>query len=300
MKTKTQTFRTNTLLLLTAAIWGSGFIAQRAGMDHVGPFTFNAFRFFLGSLALIPVIYVTRKGRKQYGKVPLKTIIQGGALAGIAVFLGSTFQQTGIVYTTAGKAGFITGLYVILVPILGIFLRHKAGIGTWIGAVSAIIGLCLLSFTGDFTSATLGDLLVLIGAFFWAAHVHILGWYSPRMDTILLAFIQFIACSILSFCMIPIFSESIQIQAVTGAAWPICYSGFISVGIAYTLQVVAQKDAHPSHAAIVLSLEAVFAVIFGVLILHESLTVRGFLGCVFMFSGMIFSQMYGVKQSRNV
>ncbi len=294
---KKRELRSNGLLLITAAIWGSGFVAQRAGMVHVGPFTFNAIRFLLGSLALIPVLLITRNKQQRYGPVPLRTVLTGGLLAGAAVFSGATFQQAGIVYTSAGKAGFITGLYVIIVPILGIFLRHKAGFGTWAGAVLAIVGLYFLSFTGDFSTATFGDLLVLTGAFCWAAHVHILGWYSPRMNTIQLAFIQFIFCSLFSFLVVPIFSESIRIQSVIDASGPICYSGFISVGVAYTLQVVAQKDAHPSHAAIVLSLEAVFAVIFGVLILKESLSIQGLTGCILMFGGMIVSQLCGHKET---
>ncbi len=298
MDAKNRALQSNILLLFTAAIWGSGFVAQRAGMEHVGPFTFNAVRFLLGSLALLPVIFVRDRLARKKGSVPAistRTIILGGGFAGITVFLGSTFQQTGIVYTTAGKAGFVTGLYMIFVPIIGIFLKHKAGMGTWLGAIFALVGLYLLSFTEKFTSATIGDLLVLIGAFFWAVHVHILGWYSPRMDTIRLAFYQCIVCSFLSFIATFISAEHIVLQELFIARTPILYSGLIVIGVAYTLQVVAQKKAHPAHAAIVLSMEAVFALIFGWMLLNETMRLQGLVGCFFMLAGMLVSQLYGMK-----
>jgi drug/metabolite transporter (DMT)-like permease len=203
-----------------------------------------------------------------------------------------------LVYTTAGKAGFITGLYVIIVPLLGLFWRQQPKIGTWLGAFLAAIGLYFLSVTEEFT-IELGDLLVLIGAFFWAAHVLIIGWLSPRINPIKLAFSQYVACSILSLitaCVI----EDITMLSIFQAAIPILYGGLLSVGVAYTLQVVAQRDAHPAHAAILMSLEAVFAAIGGWLILGEIISARGLFGCGLMLSGMLLSQLWDLMNKTSV
>lgn len=285
--------RSNTLLLITAAIWGTAFVAQRVGMDHVGPFTFNGVRFTLGSLSLVPLLMINRRRRAMYPDLlpaaDLKTLFWGGGLAGLALFAGASLQQVGIVYTTAGKAGFITGLYVVIVPIMGLIWHQRPDAGTWIGAVLAAWGLYLLSVTGDFTIA-FGDLLVLIGAFFWAAHVHILGWLSPRIDSIALATSQFVACALFSLITAGL-TEPITLTGLRGAAIPIFYGGVCSVGVAYTLQVVAQKNAHPAHAAIILSLEAVFAALGGWLILGELLSGRGMVGCGLMLTGMLLSQL---------
>jgi drug/metabolite transporter (DMT)-like permease len=228
------TVKSDALLLTTAVIWGFAFVAQRVGMDYVGPFTFNGLRFAIGSLSLLPLVAMSREQRT------------GGAALGLALFSGASLQQIGLVYTTAGKAGFITGLYVIIVPLLGLFWRQQPKIGTWIGAVLAAIGLYFLSVTEEFT-IELGDLLVLIGAFFWAAHVLIIGWLSPRINPVKLAFSQYVACSVLSLitaCLI----EDITMLSIFQAAIPILYGGLLSVGIAYTLQVIAQRDAHPVSA----------------------------------------------------
>jgi drug/metabolite transporter (DMT)-like permease len=197
----------------------------------------------------------------------------------------------GLVYTTAGKAGFITGLYVVIVPILGLLWGQRPGMGTWVGAFLAAIGLYFLSITQDFT-ISFGDFLELIGAVFWAAHVHIIGWFSPRVNSIRLAFFQFAACCVLSF-LAAVIIEVITIQGLIQALIPILYGGCVSVGVAYTLQVVAQKHAHPAHAAVLLSMEAVFAALGGWLILNETLSIRGLLGCGLMLSGMLLSQLSG-------
>jgi drug/metabolite transporter (DMT)-like permease len=272
-------------------LWGFAFVAQRAGMEHVGPFIFNGVRFALGGISLLPLILVNRKRRRGDGlpSASKKTFALGGGLAGLALFIAVSFQQIGIIYTTAGKAGFITGLYVITVPILGLLGRQRTNIGTWIGAVIAAAGLYFLSVTEDFTISP-GDLLVLISAFFWAVHVHIIGWFSARTDPIKLAFLQFVACSALSLTA-AVSTETISVQALSRAIIPILYGGLVSVGIAYTLQVVGQRHAHPAHAAIILSLEAVFAVIGGWLILSENLSPRSGLGCALMLAGMILSQL---------
>ena len=285
-----RTLKSNILLLLAAILWGFAFVAQRAGMEHVGPFIFNGVRFALGSMSLLPLILINRK-RRSGNDIPSanrRIFALGGGLAGLALFIAASFQQIGIIYTTAGKAGFITGLYVIIVPILGLLGRQRTDIGTWMGAAIAATGLYFLSVTGNFTIST-GDLLVLISAFFWAVHVHIIGWFSVRTDPIKLAFFQFFACSTLSLAA-AFSTETISIQALSKAIIPILYGGLVSVGIAFTLQVVGQRHAHPAPAAIILSLETVFAVIGGWLILGENLSPRSGLGCALMLAGMLLSQ----------
>lgn len=286
---KQGTIKADCLLLATAMIWGFAFVAQRVGMDYVGPFTFNAVRFALGSLSLIPLILLLKKRQAEpQGRANI-SFLKGGLLAGVALFAGASLQQAGLVYTTAGNAGFITGLYVVIVPILGLFWRQRPHAGTWIGAVLAAVGLYFLSVTDTFT-ISFGDLLILIGAFFWAGHVLLIGWLAPQTDSLKLASAQFAICSLLSFIMAFII-EVITFEAIWQAAVPILYGGLGSVGIAYTLQVIAQRDAHPAHSAIILSLEGVFAAIGGWLLLNEILSGRGLFGCALMLAGMIFSEM---------
>ena len=285
--------KSDALLLLTAIIWGGGFLAQRIGMESVGPFTFNAIRFALGSISLVPVILLVRKRSSIKGRVAEHTdsrkMVLGGVATGLALFMGATLQQVGIVYTTAGKAGFITGLYVVVVPLIGLFWGQRPNRGTWAGACTGAAGLYLLSVTEDFT-ISFGDFLVLIGAFFWACHVLVIGWLSPRMDPIVLSFLQFAACSLFSL-IAAVGTETMTVSSITAATVPILYGGLVSVGVAYTLQVVAQRDAHPAHAAVLLSMEAVFAALGGCLILNESLPLRGLWGCGLMLSGMLISQL---------
>ena len=284
-----RTLKADLLLLLTSIIWGFAFVAQRVGMDHVGPFIFNGVRFALGSFSLVPLIWINHKRGNFLRDAPLKTVLFGGALAGVALFLGASLQQIGIIYTTAGKAGFITGLYVVLVPILGVaFMKQKTALGTWIGSIVAVAGLYLLSVTEQFTIDQ-GDLLVLIGAMFWACHMHIISWFSRRIAPLKLAFLQFVTCSFLSLVIAVIF-ERTTFHGLGSATIPILYGGLCSVGVAYTLQVVAQRTAHPAHAAIILSLEAVFAVIGGWMVLGETLAFRGLVGCFLMLTGMLLSQ----------
>jgi drug/metabolite transporter (DMT)-like permease len=296
---QSETLKSDALLLLTAVIWGFAFVAQRLGMEYVGPFTFNGVRFLLGSLVLIP--FVLRGGIARYAAstdAGLRKTITGGSIAGIALFAGASLQQVGLVYTTAGKAGFITGLYVVIVPILGLFIRQQTNAGTWLGAMLAAMGMYLLSVTEHFTIA-FGDLLELAGAFFWAGHVLIIGWLSPRMNPIRLALVQFATCGMLSLIVAAAFEE-ITFPGLRQATVPILYGGALSVGIAYTLQVVAQRKAHPAHAAILLSLEAVFAALGGWLILEETLGARGLLGCGLMLTGMLLSQLWTIVRLPSV
>jgi drug/metabolite transporter (DMT)-like permease len=281
------------LLLLTAAIWGLAFVAQRVGMDYVGPFTYNAVRFAVGSLSLLPLILLSRK-KEQQARPELtsgngRTALVGGGIAGLVLFAGASLQQAGLVHTGAGKAGFITGLYVVMVPLLGLFWKQRPTPGTWLGALLAAVGLYFLSVTEQFT-ISFGDLLVLLSACFWAGHVLIIGWLSPKTDSLKLAAVQFAVCSLLSLA-VAAGLETMSLAAIWRAAMPILYGGLFSVGIAYTLQVVAQKDAHPAHAAILLSLEGVFAAIGGWLLLGELLSPRSLLGCALMLCGMLLSEL---------
>ena len=288
------TYKSDSLLMIAAIIWGSAFVAQRVGMSYVGPLTFNGVRFALGAIILLPFV----RWGNQYSKVENRTDrirlvrqdLWKGGLAGLILFGGATLQQVGLVYTTAGKAGFITGLYVIIVPLMGVFLGHWPGWGGWVGAFCATIGLYLLSVTEVWTFAP-GDFWELLGAFFWAAHVLLLSWLSPRIERIQLACTQYMVCSILSL-IVAVFTETIILHGIKDAMIPILYGGVLSVGIAYTLQVVAQRYAPPTHAAIILSLEAVFAALAGWLVLGEILSLRGLIGCILMFAGMLSALLW--------
>jgi len=304
-----RTLRDDALLLLTAAIWGFAFVAQRAGMGFVGPFVYNAVRFALGSLALLPLLLLRRRagrrqassrqtGRRQTGRLQAagrhpqgapRGLGLYGVLAGGLLFAAASLQQIGLVTTTAGKGGFITGMYVVLVPISGLLWGQKAGWGRWLGGALALAGLYLLSVTGGFEVSG-GDLLVLGSAVFWTAHVQLIGWASPRVDSLELAALQFAVCSLLSAAAALLLAP-VEPRAILSAAGPILYGGLCSVGVAYTLQVIVQKTAHPAHAAILLSLEGVFAVLGGRLMLAESLSTRALVGCALMLAGMLASQI---------
>ncbi|MDP3385652.1 MAG: DMT family transporter [Eubacteriales bacterium] len=290
--------RASFLLLLTAAIWGFAFVAQRVGMQYVGAFTFNGIRFALGSLSLLPVIkYFELKNKnkeKEYNRDNPKLIMKYGILAGSVLFIAATLQQVGMIYTTAGKAGFITSLYIVIVPIIGIAIKQKSTSNIWLGAIVAAVGLYFLSINENLT-IEFGDLLQLIGAFFWATHIIVIGFFVSKVDAIKLSSMQFATCSILSF-IVAFILEDIQIANVFSAMVPLLYGGLMSVGIAYTLQVVAQRHAKASHAAIALSMEAVFAAIGGMVLLGERLPLRGYFGSLLMLAGMLISQADNFKR----
>ena len=288
---KSQSVRADLLMLLAAAIWGFAFVAQREGMETMGPFLFNAARFFIGSAVLFPLVwYLSKKNKTPTNKeTSTKKLLIAGTIAGLFLFLASSFQQVGIQYTTAGKAGFITGLYIFFVPLIGIFFGQRTGSGTWLGAFIAVIGLYLLSINDDFSIAR-GDLLQLICAVFFAAHILVVGYVAKRMDPLKLSLIQYVVSGVLSF-FIAIAIEVITWQMIVDTAIPLLYAGVMSIGVGYTLQVVAQQHAKSSHAAIILGLEGAFAVLGGWLILDENLSTRGLIGCGLMLSGMFLSQL---------
>lgn len=275
--------RYEALLLITAAIWGTGFVAQRLGMNNVGPFSYNAARFAVGALALVPVLVARRTTWSAVRKA-----LGPGLLAGTVLAIAASLQQSGLQFTTAGKAGFITGIYVVLVPLVGAFIGRRTPLLTWIGALCALAGLYLLSFSGAM-SINKGDILVLGSAFFWTAHILVLDRWASRVDTLALACIQFAVCSILCWATVGLV-EAPTMARFMEAALPILYGGIFSIGVAYTLQAVAQSRAHPSRASIIMSLEAPFAAIAGFLFLGERLGVKELVGCALMLGGMIVAQ----------
>jgi drug/metabolite transporter (DMT)-like permease len=278
------------LLLLTAIIWGFSFVAQKAGMDFLGPFTFNAIRFALGTLSLIILLPFQR----YLLGYPLKnntknSSLKGGIVLGIVLFIAASFQQIGIIESSAGNTGFITSLYIIFVPFLGVFLKHKVNKQVWIGGILAVAGLYLLSVTEGLTLSP-GDGLVLISAMFFAVHILLIGYFAPKTNVLMLSLIQFALGSALNLITALIF-ERITLTGISDAAVPLLYGGIMSIGVAYTLQVIGQQHVAPSKAAIILSFESVFAMIGGWLILQETLTLRKETGAALMFIGLIISQI---------
>lgn len=286
---QTKTLKSDSLLLVAAFFWGTTFVAQRKGMDHIGPMTYNALRFLLGAATLVPLILWPglRLAGTRTGSPRL--LLWGGVLAGAALFGGASLQQMGLQYTTAGKAGFITSLYVVLVPLMGLFLGHRCGPWLWLGIALTVAGLYLLSVSKSFTIAR-GDLLVLSSALFWAIHVQVIGYLAKRGDPLRLACVQFVACSALSF-LVALGSERMVADAISGAAIPILYGGILSAGVAFTLQVICQRTSPPSHTAIIMSLETVFAALAGWLILNERMGLRSLAGCALMLAGLMVVQL---------
>lgn len=282
--------RANILLLITAGIWGAAFSAQKIAMASMGPLTFNAIRFALGTSVLLPIIIYLDK--KNPHKKKFKKIFLPGILLGILIFTASYLQQLGICSTTAGKSGFLTGMYVIQVPILGLLFKQKSGLKTWIGVLLALCGSYFLSVTEDFT-INHGDLLVLLGSTFWSLHVIAIGIFSPGLqtaDAIKMSCIQFLSCAVFSL-VTAIFAEQINITAIMGCTEAIIYAGVFSVGIAFTLQIVAQRDAQPTAAVLILCTEGIFAAVAGWFFLNETMETRTILGCILIFFGMIFAQL---------
>jgi len=283
--------RSDLILLLAAAIWGFAFVAQRLGMDHVGPFTFTAARFTLGCLVLIPyMVFRKRVPPVRADKSPAerKKILALEVLVGIVLFGGISLQQYGLLFTTAGNAGFITGLYVIFVPLAGLFLGHRMKPALWAGILLAAAGLYFLSVVPG-EGINPGDIYVFGCALFWTAHVLLIGYLAPRRDPVKIAIIQYAITALLSW-LVALCAEDVRFDDILAAAWPILYGGVLSVGVAYTLQIVAQQYAHPAYASIILSMESAFAVLGGWLMLSEPLTGRILLGCGLMLTGMIIVQ----------
>ncbi len=285
------------LLLLAAIIWGFAFVAQKAGMEYIGPFAFNGIRFALGAVSLLPLLFF----QKQLFGTSTKHhdtgfTVRGGIILGVVLFIAASLQQVGIVKSTAGNAGFITSLYIIIVPFLGLFLKHKITLEVWIGAILAVVGLYFLSINRQFQMAP-GDGLVLLSALFFAIHILLIGHYAPKTNVLLLSVIQFGVSALLNLAVAFMF-ETVTLNMISNALYPILYGGILSIGVAYTLQVVGQQNVAPSKAAIVLSLEAVFALLGGWLLLSETIPFRKGMGALIMFSGLIISQLKITRTAR--
>ncbi len=307
---KTQ-IRNSLLLLLTATIWGTAFVAQSVGMDYVEPFTFTFARSMVGGIVLIPCICFLRWLKKREEKAavsvdadntsqggnigvhrPLVTKAEwiGGICCGFALCAASNFQQIGISYTTVGKAGFITALYVVIVPIMGLFFKRKVSFVVWICVALSVIGLYLLCMTEGSLTLGYGDLLVLICAFLFSIHIMVIDHFSPKGDGVVMSCIQFFVCGIVSG-IIMLAAEHPDFGNIMAAKMPILYAGVLSSGVAYTLQIVGQKDMNPTVASLILCLESVVSALAGWLILKEALSARELLGCVLMFAAIVLAQM---------
>ena len=297
------TLRQSVLLLLTAAIWGVAFVAQSVGMDYVGPFTFNTVRSLIGGIVLIPCIVLLKRinaGSKDTAGAAehasgdpagqRKVLLTGGVACGVLLCIASNLQQFGIMYTSVGKSGFITAMYIVLVPVVGIFLKKKAGVKIWCSVAIAVCGLYLLCMTDNGFSIQKGDLLLLLGAVVFSFHILTIDYFSPKVDGVKMSCIQFFTCGILSMVCMFLFEQP-QIGAILQAWMPIVYAGVMSCGVAYTLQIVGQKGMNPTVASLILSMESVISVIAGWLILHQKLSGRELLGCVLMFVAIILVQL---------
>lgn len=308
------TVKNSLLLLLAACIWGVAFVAQSAGMDYVGPFTFNATRFVLGGTVLLPLIWVRSRKAGQTenrnaqtgasktneadgaltaaeGKTAStwKTTLLGGLSCGLVLGLASTLQQMGIVHTSVGKAGFITTLYIVLVPILGLFLHKKVRPIIWLGAVMAACGLYLLC-VNETLSINRGDVLIFICAILFAVHILVIDYFSPKMDGVVLSCVQFYTSALISGVLAFLF-EKPELSGLIAAAVPVLYAGVMSCGVAYTLQVIGQKGMDPTVASLILSLESVVSVLAGWVILGQKLSSKELLGCAVVFAAVILVQL---------
>ena len=292
--------RSNIMLTSAAMIWGVAFVAQSVGMNYVEPFTFNAVRILIAGIVLVFYI-LFRNSFDKRSNLKSKAItnsnkrdlIIGGILCGIALFAASSLQQIGLQYTTAGKAGFLTALYIVIVPLLGILNKRGAAVKVWIGVIIAVFGMYLLCINEGFT-INKGDLLVILCALVFSVHILIIDRYSPLVDGVMMSCIQFFVASIVS--SIPmVMTETPTISSIWEAKLPLLYAGVMSSGVAYTLQILGQKNYNPTIAVLILSLESSFSVLGGFLILGERLSMREGLGCVLMFVAIIMAQLPNKK-----
>ena len=295
MKKQQIPLKNSLILLLTATIWGIAFVAQSVGMDYVGGFTFNGVRSIIGGIVLLPVIFVLDHQKAPITQTPeekkaaRKVLLTGGIACGVVLCLASNFQQFGIKYTTVGKAGFITACYIVIVPIIGLFLKKKCSPYIWAAVVMALVGLYLLCITDGF-SISKGDFLVLICAVLFSVHILVIDYFSPKVDGVKMSCIQFFVCGIL--CGIPaLLLEHPQLSSILAAWQPILYAGVMSCGVAYTLQIVGQKNMNPTVASLILSLESCISVLAGWIILGQSMSLREILGCIIMFGAIILAQL---------
>lgn len=292
---KTREMHGNLLLLITAVVWGCAFVAQSVGMEYVGPFTFQTIRSILGAITLLPLIFITDRKKKKENmniymeKKEKKQLWIGGIICGIILGLASCLQQVGIQYTTVGKAGFITALYILIVPVLGIFFKKRVPLKIWGCIGIAIIGLYLLCMQ-DRLALFKGDTYIVLCALAFSVHIMVVDYYASRVDGLKLSCLQFLVAGL--FAMIAMFlTESPRLEEIFAAWAPILYGGVFSCGIGYTLQVIGQKYTKPAIASLIMSLESVFAVLAGIIILKQLPSLREAIGCLFMFTAIILAQI---------
>lgn len=293
---KKTNFRSSLLLFMTAVIWGVAFVAQSAGMDYVGPFTFNAVRSLIGSVVLIPCIFLLNRGKPVNKTQSRRDLVIGGMLCGIFLAAASSFQQFGILYTSVGKAGFITALYILLVPLLGMIFGKRVSGKVWLAVGIAVVGMYLLCVTEGFTIA-FGDMLVMAGALLFAVHILVIDHFSPRADGVMLSCIQFFTCGVLCSVGMMIFEQP-SLSQILNARLPILYAGVMSCGVAYTCQIIGQRDTDPTIASLILSLESVVSVLAGWMLLHQSLSLRELAGCALVFCAIILAQLPEKQEQR--
>lgn len=296
-------FKGSIMLLITSIIWGTAFVAQSEGMNYVEPFTYNAMRTLLGGVVLIPVMILFRFSDKRNGKekssCSLKNTVIGGICCGIALFIASSFQQAGIAQTTAGKAGFVTALYIVIVPMIGIFLHKKMPLRMWLFIAIALAGFWLLCIKQDIGISS-GDLLVFFGAIFFAVHITVIDYFNQKnTDGVLMSCIQFFTAGLLMLICMFIF-EKPTIPNIMGAGGTILYAGILSCGVAYTLQILGQKHTNPTLATMLMCLESVFAALSGWLILGEKLSIKEFIGCILIFAAVILAQLAGTDKLKKI
>lgn len=281
------------MLVLTAFIWGTAFVAQSMGMDYLGPFTFNGVRSLIGGAALLPCIAFLKllngKNTEAFINGNRKDLLIGGIACGLLLFAATSLQQIGIQYTTAGKAGFITAFYIVIVPVLGIFLRKRIGWKVWIAVVIALFGLYFLCITEHFTVGK-GDILIFVCALIFSLHILVIDRFSPKVDGVKMSCIQFFVCGIASMPFMFVL-ETPRFGAMLEGWMPLMYAGVLSCGVAYTLQIIGQKNVNPAVASLILSLESCFSVLAGWIVLGERLSRREFAGCVLMFAAIILAQL---------
>lgn len=284
------------MLFMAALIWGFAFAFQSQGMDHMGPLTFNGVRFLIGAVVLIPVIFLFKKpGEKQkVKKQDVKISILGGVVCGLCLFCASSLQQIGIQYTSVGKAGFLTTLYIIMVPIIGIFFKRKASVVVWLGAILSVIGMYLLCVS-ETMSINKGDIFAFCCAIVFAFHILSVDYFAPKTNGIVLSCLQFLTSGICAMILAFIFEQPSIGEIINGIV-PLLYVGVMSSGVAYTLQILGQKNADPTVASLIMSLESAVSVLGGWLILQQKLTKKELLGCLLMFIAVIGVQVFDARK----
>ena len=294
------------MLMIAALIWGVAFVAQSVGMEHVGPFTFNGVRCLVGAVALLPVIFffdrkkkkekTGQEEKKERGIGTKKDLVMGGLLCGGFLFLASSLQQIGIQYTTTGKAGFVTAFYIVIVPVLGIFLHKKISGNVWIAVALALVGLYFLCMTESFTIGK-GDIYIFACAFVFSIQILMVDHFAPKVDGVKLSCLEFLVSGLLSlFFMFGL--ERPTLSGILAAGIPILYAGVLSCGVAYTFQILGQRDSNPAIASLIMSLESTFSVLAGWLLLHETLSTREAIGCIFMFVAILLAQLPEKKKEK--